>query len=576
MNETLKRPSGDWRRAPSPAGAPSQDNTFTERLLVAYAELQERVLEVERQNRQLRGELGRRDATEMLRAESYSAAPVGLLALDAAGVVIDANAAAARLAGVSMTQMRGATLLRRLLPGDRATFEAHLARLRRSKRTQSCEVSMMRADGVALQVCLISTVSMADDDSGYRCHTAIVDLSPLRLAEQSLREMARRAEEADRAKTRLLSAASHDLRQWLQSIGIRMELVRRRARDQEIVTMTGALCEQMEAAGELLDAYLDLSRLETGAIKPRIRRFRADKLLRQLTNQFQPVAENKGLVWRVVPSRLLLKSDRALLVRVLENVAANACEYTGRGKILIGCRRDGDSARIEVHDTGPGIPGKLREAVFEDFLRDEPRRASHGLGLAIVGRIARLLAHSVSMRPRPSGGTVFSITVPMAGASAQSRVSQPARARAGPAPAKQSRLGTGTILLVEDDPASREATRELLALVGYGATAFSSKKSALKWCEGIEQAPALIVSDYLLPDNATGLDVIQEVRDLFGEAVPAILVTGLTDPEIATQAHGRVCTLLRKPLSAHHLLAQVESFMAKPGTTGTGVDESFD
>ena len=175
-----------------------------------------------------------------------------------------------------------------------------------------------------------------------------------------------------------------------------------------------------------------------------------------------------------------------------------------------------------------------------------PRHATTRLGLAIVAGIARGLGHAVGLQPLR--GKVISV------------ISNAQRTGAG------ARMGT--VLLVEDDAASREATRELLALMGYSAAAVSSKKDALGWCEH-NKAPSLIVSDYLLPDNATGIDVVREVRDLFGEAMPAILVTGLTDPDIAAQAHRGACALLRKPVSTHDLFAILETFMVRPVASDT-------
>jgi signal transduction histidine kinase len=228
------------------------------------------------------------------------------------------------------------------------------------------------------------------------------------------------AEQANLAKSRFLAAAGHDLKQPLEAIGMFTGLLERKVENERARAVIADLRNAQGSMRVLLGALLEISRLEAGVVEPRPASVRVAPVLRQLGNEFRPLAEKKGLELRVVESTATLHTDPALLERILRNFLANAVAYTPSGGVLIGGRRSGESLRIEVHDTGVGIAEPDRRRIFEEFtqLEDPGRDRSEGigLGLAIVDRLARLLGHPLGIRSTRGRGSMFSVTVPLASA----------------------------------------------------------------------------------------------------------------------------------------------------------------
>ena len=228
------------------------------------------------------------------------------------------------------------------------------------------------------------------------------------------------AEDANLDKTRFLAAASHDLLQPLNAARLYVSsLLERRARAPSPTSVEGELAHKIDASlasvEELLGALLDISKLDAGALTPERRSFRLDELFRALGVEFAPIAERRGLRLRIVPCTLVVESDWRLLHRVLQNLLANAVRYTRHGSVLMGARRAEDHVRIQVVDTGPGIPHEQQALAFKEFQRfaagPEAERGL-GLGLSIVQRISRILDHPVDLRSEPGRGTTFSVRVP--------------------------------------------------------------------------------------------------------------------------------------------------------------------
>ena len=225
------------------------------------------------------------------------------------------------------------------------------------------------------------------------------------------------AENANRAKTRFVNAVVHDLKQPMNAARLYAHALRERPRNQPddvADDMLASISNALAAQDAILSSLLDISRLENGTIEPQVRSVSLDSLLEALFREFSMQARHKGLTLRYVPSRRTVSSDETLLRRILQNLIANAVSYTRHGKVLIGCRRRGEALRIEVWDTGPGIPENQQKEIFEEFRRFDHSIAGTGLGLAIVESSARLLGHAVALRSWPGSGSVFSITVPRA------------------------------------------------------------------------------------------------------------------------------------------------------------------
>src|SRR5690606_12220862 len=231
------------------------------------------------------------------------------------------------------------------------------------------------------------------------------------------------ADDANISKTRFLAAASHDILQPLNAARLYATSLVERKRLGEEAKLAGHIDASLEAVEEILGALLDISRLDTGAMQPELSSFHIDDVFCQLDREFAPLAAEKGLTLKFVPSSLAVRSDRRLLRRLLQNLVSNAIKYTPRGRVLVGCRRRGKEVRIEVADTGLGIPPDKQRIIFEEFQRlEQGAKVARGLGLglSIVERIARVLHHHVTLRSKSGKGSSFALNVPLASAAPRS------------------------------------------------------------------------------------------------------------------------------------------------------------
>ncbi len=391
------------------------------------------------------------------------------------------------------------------------------------------------------------------DESGTPLALVAVgeDVTDARHAERERRARAK-AEHANRAKSRFLAAASHDLRQPLQAARLFIAALRNRTDDGASREIVDHVDDAVAAAESLLNALLDLSRLDAGALEPEIIDMPISPILRRLGISFGAQADAKGIALRVVDCSVYLRSDPVLLEDILRNLIANAVRYTTRGRILIGCRRRGAKLRIEVWDTGEGIPEDQRAAIFEEFRqlgrpeRDQTRGL--GLGLAIVDRISRLLGHRVDVASTPGKGSVFAVEVALA--------DKPARARPPAAASKTADapadLAGHAVLVVEDGPRQRAGLALLFDDWGCRTEAAATIEDALAHLEaGFE--PDLVVTDFHLRDGAGGIAAIAALRRRLGRGVPALIVTGDTEPGRRRVMRDHDLAVLYKPVDARRL-----------------------
>lgn len=371
-----------------------------------------------------------------------------------------------------------------------------------------------------------------------------------------LEEERDRAQAADRAKTRFLAAASHDLRQpihalslliaTLAALGHRGAVPSGDARD-----LAGKAKSIVGNLSALLNGLLDISRLDAGVVTVARETVNLSQLFQQLRNEFASVATDRGLDWRVVESRLQVDSDPMMLKRVLGNLLSNAFRYTASGGVLLGCRRRGASVEIQIWDTGPGIPADRQAMVFEEFVQLQnparDRTQGLGLGLAIVRRTAVLLQHPLKLVSVTGRGSMFSVTVPKASAVAI------------PLPdTRTSRAGIAvSIMVVEDEGDVLDIMVQLLALQGHrvysGRSAAEVQRIHAEAMVAGDAPVDLIIADYRLGDGATGLDAIAVLCAHIGRAVPAIIVTGDTSPTRIKEASASGHRLLHKPITGEEL-----------------------
>ena len=359
------------------------------------------------------------------------------------------------------------------------------------------------------------------------------------------------ADEANVSKTRFLAAASHDILQPLNAARLYVTSLSERQRAGDNGDLVQNIDASLEAVEEIFAALLDISRLDTGAMKPEMSDFRIDELLHRLEVEFAPLAREKGLALRFAPSTQAVHSDRRLLRRLLQNLISNAIKYTPSGGVLVGCRRRGSLLRIEVYDTGIGIPYAKRRAVFKEFHRlDHGARVARGvgLGLSIVERIGRVLDCEVALKSKFGRGSRFSVTIPLASAAVDKAV-LPGIARS----AAGSLAGT-TVLCIDNEPSILDGMRVLLGGWGCRVLTATDLTTALAAIAGSGLEPDGLLVDYHL-DDGNGVGAITELRRRYGGDLPAILVTADRSELVREEARAAGVQLLNKPVKPAALRA---------------------
>jgi signal transduction histidine kinase len=362
------------------------------------------------------------------------------------------------------------------------------------------------------------------------------------------------AEEANISKTRFLAAASHDISQPLNAARLYVtSLLERQDHGQdkdEDARLIHNVDASLDAVEEIFGALLDISRLDSGAMRPEFVSFRVDELLRQLELEFAPLARDKGLSLKFTPCSLTVRSDRRLLRRLLQNLVSNAIKYTPKGRVLVGCRRKRGNVRIEVYDTGLGIPVSKKRLVFREFQRlDEGAKVARGLGLglSIVERIGRVLEHKVNLRSTPRRGSRFSVEVPVSSAAPVAAPREIATVARG------QLLGTA-VLCIDNEPKVLDGMETLLGGWGCQVLKAPDVASAIAAIAQSKIAMNGLLVDYHL-DGGNGLDAIVELRRRFGADLPAILITADRSPHVRDEARALGVQVLSKPLKPAALRA---------------------
>lgn len=349
------------------------------------------------------------------------------------------------------------------------------------------------------------------------------------------------ADNANVAKSRFLAAAGHDLRQPVHALGLSLAVM-------DAPPGQGALLDAarsaQRAAATMLDALLDFSRAEAGVIEPKLRDLALQPLLHDLDHEMAPLAEAAGLVYRTRDSALRVRADPALVRIILNNLVSNAIRYCRRGGVLVGVRRRGRHAVIEVWDSGIGIAADQHEAIFEEFHQlgnpERDRSKGLGLGLAIARRIAMLIDGEIAVASRPGRGSVFRLALPLAGAAP---VAAEAMAAGLAAPTH--------VLVIDDDPVICAASAGLLVSWGHSCEAVADGAGARAALQ--RRQPGLILCDWRLASGESGPEVIAALRAMAGTPIPAILITGDTAPDRLQDAARLGLPVLHKPVAPETL-----------------------
>ncbi|MGN6287340.1 MAG: PAS domain-containing hybrid sensor histidine kinase/response regulator [Afipia sp.] len=369
------------------------------------------------------------------------------------------------------------------------------------------------------------------------------------------------AEEANISKTRFLAAASHDILQPLNAARLYVTSLVERQNGGENARLVDNIDDSLEAIEEILGALLDISRLDAGAMTPSISSFRMSDLMRSLEVEFAPIAREKKLDLTFVPCTLAVASDRVLLRRLLQNLISNAIKYTPKGKVLIGCRRSGTSLRISIYDTGLGIPFVKRGEIFKEFHRlDQGARIARGLGLglSIVERIARVLGHGIAIDATGSGGSHFSVTMPIA--KTVPHVASVTGASTS-LPAQSPMSGT-TVVCIENDRAILDGMKTLLKGWDANVIATVDPENAIDAIARHGGPITGLLVDYHL-DRGNGIATIRDIRQKFGADIPAILITADRSPHVRDAARADRIVVLNKPVKPASLRALLGQWRAQ-------------
>jgi len=400
-------------------------------------------------------------------------------------------------------------------------------------------VFFLGASGVVLAAMIVYTAALhAQRIARESVLRRQADVTPAAVADLSL------------AKLRFLATASHDLRQPVHAIGLFVGALREEVHEGRARYLVDRLDRSMSGIDELFNRLLDMARLDAGTIEPQVSVFPLAPLMQTLETRFSPMAQQRGLRLRVRPAPSVhVRTDPALLIEMLMNLLSNALRYTLRGGVLVGVRRRGGRALIQVWDTGVGIAEADRHAIFEEFVQvggpARDRRQGLGLGLAIVRRLGGLLGCPVAVRSRPGRGSVFELSLPAASPAAR----VPASAQAADADALQGML----ILVVDDELDILIGMEALLASWGCFVIVARSVDEARAHLIEAERFPDAVVTDHRLAGDSTSADVAGVVSELVPIRVPVVVLSADAGTSLDRMARERGWSLLSKPVSPQRL-----------------------
>jgi len=375
------------------------------------------------------------------------------------------------------------------------------------------------------------------------------------------------------AKSRFLAAASHDLRQPLQTLTLIQGLLAKSVRTEESSRLVARLDTTLGSMSSMLDTILDINRIEAGVVRPVPIAFRVGDMLARLKEEFDYLAHAKHLSLRVVNCTATIRSDPTLLEQIVRNLLSNAIKYTSAGKVLLGCRRRAGGLSIEVWDTGVGIPETEFRSIFDEYRQldgiGRHRRLGLGLGLAIVERLGVALGHPISVRSRIGMGSGFAVAVPTveAGPVERRRVDFVA---ATPPTGKPR---TGAILIIEDEPILRDLLEQFLVGEGHRTRAVPDGPTAVELVEKGGFDPGLILADYNLPRGMDGLEATQKLRAILGQRIPAVVLSGDISTDALGGSEGRDFVRLNKPIKLPVLANEIRRLLPPIPETSIAADD---
>jgi len=490
------------------------------------------------------------DLSDELATQLLNAAPDPTVIVDQQGTIIYANARVTEVLGYSSQELLGQTVevllperVRDAHPGHRERF---FSQPNARAMGDTLELHALRKDGVEIPVEI--SLSPVVTSKGTLVSSAIRDIS-------AQKEVAQQLVEANRAKSRFLAAASHDLRQPIQTLNLLNRAAKSAVADATHQDIIEKQQKSLDSMTNLLNALLNISKLEAGIVKPDIADCKVQHIFETLNAAFEAQAKDKGLDLIIDACNGVARSDARLLTQILENLIANAIRYTRVGLVRLRCVHDSPAIRIEVMDTGLGIPADELGCIFDEFHQvnsGSSRPEGLGLGLSIVKRTAELLGCSVGVESSLGKGSSFYVDVPagtISGVESTETVQPEILAATG-----------GRVLIVDDEPAIVDATSMLLELEGFDVSSAASLDEVKTIIGDMTNAPDLLITDFHLRSGETGLEVISAVRGRFDSNIPVILLSGDTSNRIVL-AELKDITFFTKPVDVDALLIKVHRLM---------------
>ncbi len=470
--------------------------------------------------------------------------------------IADTNKATSRSMDITLQAMIGFILVSAMV--SVVTF-LYVSRTVLRRLVGLRESMLAHADGEYVKI-----DTSGDDEITDMAQSLQYLVDTLHSREAGLMEARDDAEKASIAKTRFLAAASHDLRQPLQALNLFVYALESKETEEEKREIIHLIRNSLDSLKELLNTLLDISKLEAGVVQPALKDFAVGPMIDRIKSELTAVAWANDLELRTVDCSASVFSDPSLLETIVRNLVDNAIKYTEEGRVLVGCRRRQGKLRIEVWDTGPGIPADQRELIFQDFYQidNEARQRTQGLGLglSIVRRMSDLLGCTMGCNSSPGNGSVFWIEAPRSSARQQHEDAL--------MPITLHR-GKAHIVIIEDDEHVLLGLKTLLENVGYTTQAFmTAQTNALRSAfVGTAKTPDLIIADYRLDAELTGRNAIDMIRKTLATDIPAIIITGDTAPERLREAKLSGFPILHKPVQPEELIAMVHQTLSHADDT---------
>jgi PAS domain S-box-containing protein len=457
---------------------------------------------------------------------------------------------ATEILGLNSQQvLRGTEWLKHIHPEDHRLVASCLDDARPDQPSHSIAFRCRRPDGGEVWLEQIAIVQFNSAGKPTRINGLTTDVTERKRFDEELSLAWKTAEMADRAKSSFLAAASHDLRQPLQTLKLLQAALEPHHPSGEARKLVAGIGQSLDTMTSILSSLLDVNRLESGNLRPSVSEFSLNEIFEPLAGDFVAPVQERGLRLCIVRSELIIRSDRRMLAEMIRNLLSNAVRYTDRGRILLGCRRAGDTVRIEVWDSGVGITEDQLPHIFHEYYQGTggAERGGFGLGLAIVKRLGEILDHRVEVRSIPRKGTRFFIEVPRG----RSGVKVP---EATPPVHPHNDAFLGSVLAIEDEASVRSALGRLLKVRGVDATIVATATEALTLVREQGLRPDVLLCDYNLRGSPDGIATIRELRAALGRNVPAVVMTGDTRSQTVDSISAQGVSVLIKPFTAEELL----------------------